>query len=376
MIKPQKIFDLLKDNDIDFFTGVPDSLLKEFCSYITDNTDTKNHIIAANEGNSVALAAGYHLATNKIGLVYMQNSGMGNTINPILSLIDEDVYKIPVFFFIGWRGETGKKDEPQHVTQGKLSEKILDTIGMGYSVLSDNFEEAKVQIEEAIKKMKLTNKPYAMLIRKNTFEKYTLKNKKINDFDLTREETLDILLKNLIGDEIIVSTTGKTSRELFELREKYNQGHEKDFLTVGSMGHTSSIALGLSIGAPNKKIICIDGDGSMLMHMGAIAINANHASNNFKYIVINNGSHESVGGQPTICLDFNVSDVGKVTGFQKIYTVTKKEDLEKNIIEFLNCDTKAMLEIKVKKGSREDLGRPTIKPVDNKINFMNNILNK
>ena len=284
MINVADLYNLLIENNINCFCGVPDSLLKDFCAYITDNTDTKHHTITANEGNAIGLAAGHYLATGNPALVYMQNSGIGNCVNPLLSLTDEEVYNIPLLMFIGWRGEPDKKDEPQHIKQGKVTDKLLEAMGIKYSIMPDNFEEAKSFIDNAVQYMKDTNCPYAFIIRKGTFEKYSLKNKKVSNYELKREEAIETVIKNLKTTDIIVSTTGHISREVYETRERLRQNHKQDFLTVGSMGHSSSIALGIALEKPDRNIYCFDGDGALLMHQGALSVNATKELTNFKHI--------------------------------------------------------------------------------------------
>jgi phosphonopyruvate decarboxylase len=366
MINPKSFVDCLIDNNFDFFVGVPDSLLKNFCLYINE-LPKEQSIITANEGNAVAIAAGYNITTSKYGVCYMQNSGLGNIVNPLLSLVDEEVYNIPMLFIIGYRGEPGIKDEPQHIKQGKLTLPLLDTLGIKYFILDDNYEK---QIKECLDYIKMTNKQVALIVKKDTFDKYESIFES-NDLELTREEALNTIISNLNDDEFIVSTTGKTSREIFEIREKYNQGHANDFLTVGSMGHTSSLALGISLNT-NKNVYCIDGDGSLIMHMGALAVAIQNANSNFKYILINNGCHESVGGEPTISNSINLKNVLLSFGFNKVYEVSIKEDIIKSLND-LKKENKSALIINTNNKSRKDLGRPTTTPIDNKIEFQNKI---
>jgi len=372
MIKPEVFYKWLTDADIDFFSGVPDSLLKDICAYITDNTPPERHIIAANEGNSIALTAGYHMASGTIPMVYMQNSGLGNTINPLLSLTDKQVYDIPILMMIGWRGEPGKNDEPQHVTQGRLTLELLDTMEVPYQILSDNAEEAKVQFDFAIAHISENNQPYALVIRKGLFESYTLKTTIYSSYSLMREEAIKKIVEKLSGNEIIVSTTGKTSRELFEIREAFGQGHDSDFLTVGCMGHANQIAVGMAIAKPNCKVICIDGDGALLMHMGSLAINGAVSPKNFVHIVINNGAHESVGGQPTVADGIDLVKIAEANNYASAVSVSSSEALDGILSDIGTMEGPALIEIKTKVGSRDDLGRPTVKPVDNKTALMQN----
>ena len=370
MLKPKEIYDYMKKEGIEFFVGVPDSTLKDFCAYVTENTKEDKNIIAANEGNAVAIAAGYYLASSKIPLVYMQNSGLGNAINPLVSLADKQVYSIPMILLIGWRGEPGAIDEPQHIKQGRITTELLEILDIKYEILSDEINEAKSQMKKAKIEAEKESAPFALIVRKGTFETYMPKNEKGSDYSLRREEALEFILNNLSSNEIIVSTTGKTSREIYEIREKNKEPHEKDFLVVGSMGHTSSIALGINLALKNRKVICIDGDGSFIMHMGSIAIIASHSKKNFKYIIINNGSHESVGAQPTVGFDIDILGVAKAVGFQKMYRAENREELEKYFKDFIESDDNALLEIRVKTGARADLGRPRETPIENKKLFM------
>lgn len=374
MILPQDFFSTLINNDVNFFTGVPDSLLKDICAYITDNTTDNTHIIAANEGNAIALATGYHLATEKIPLVYMQNSGIGNAINPLLSLAAPEVYNIPMLLMIGWRGEPGIKDEPQHLKQGLVTPALLEAMSIPYFIVENDPGHSHRQLLEAIQAIKTSNAPFALLIKKGTFDKYQIKKSITSNYSLYREEAIKTILTMLNGDEIIVSTTGKTSRELFECRASFRQGHDGDFLTVGSMGHSSQIALGIALNKPHRQIICIDGDGALLMHMGGLAIIGSKQPKNYLHIVINNGSHESVGGQPTSAFEIHIPAIAKANKYKYVSSVSTIDDLKIQLKQILaDKPFPALLEIMVQTGSRKDLGRPTIRPVDNKYNFIRNL---
>ncbi len=370
MIKPKNFYDSLTLNKVDFYTGIPDSLLKDFCSYISDNTPSHKHVITANEGGSVALAMGYYLATKKIPLVYMQNSGFGNTINPLLSLADSKVYGIPMLLVIGWRGEPGLKDEPQHLKQGEVSETLLQTLGIPYIIISDKTKNINNVVTSAINKAEENNEPYAILVRKGTFEPYSLKSKIKTSFDLNREDAIIKTTEFLSDSDIIVATTGKTSRELFEYRAKNSQGHHRDFLTVGGMGHASQIALGISIAQPKKTVYCFDGDGAALMHTGSLGIIGDLGLDNFKHIIFNNGAHDSVGGQPTIGFDICFGEIARSFNYRKVFKIEKLKDFNRIFSNFQKHKGPCLLEILVNKGARKDLGRPTVSPKENKIDFM------
>ena len=355
----------------DFYTGVPDSQLKSLINYLTKTygNDPNHHIIAANEGNCVALAAGYHLATKKIPIVYMQNSGEGNVVNPVCSLTNEKVYAIPMIFIIGWRGEPGVHDEPQHIFQGEITLKLLDDLDIKYMVISKETKEEEVKekmnlFQEELKK----GKTVSFVIRKGAL-KYDGKVEYKNSYTMKREEIIEHILK-VSKDDPIISTTGKASREVFEIREKNKEGHAKDFLTVGSMGHSSTIALGIAYQKPNTKIWCIDGDGAAIMHMGSMGIIGASAPKNYVHILINNGSHESVGGMPTVGLDINFVQIALACGYKSAVSVDNFEDLDKVLMEAKNRNELSFVEIKCSIGSRADLGRPTTTPLENKNGFM------
>lgn len=370
MIDTKSFYNSLVDNGIDFFTGVPDSLLSNLCACIKENTPKEKNIITANEGNAVAMCAGYHIATGKIGVVYMQNSGQGNTINPLLSLADEEVYSMPMLLIIGWRGEPNIKDEPQHIKQGKVTLSILDAVGIDYDVLESDFLP---QLRTAVQYLKQNSKPYALIVKKGLFSQYNV-NKQDSHYDLTREDALNVIISKLGEEDIIVSTTGKTSREIFEIRESKKQGHDNDFLTVGSMGHTASIAYGICLGT-SKNVYCIDGDGSFLMHMGGMAVIGSNLPSNFKYILNDNNAHESVGGQPTCSGSINIPQILLACGFKKVIVATNEGEI-KNGMEEMKASYGFALIIHTKQGSRENLGRPTTSPLQNKLALMEKLKKK
>ena len=370
MIRPQFFYDTLASYGINFYAGVPDSLLKNLCAYITDYADAVHNIIAANEGGAMGLAAGYYLATGQIPVVYMQNSGEGNIINPLASLTDPDVFNIPVLLVIGWRGKPGVHDEPQHVKQGKVTTGLLNVMGIDYTVLSKEEEKAGAQIKKAVAYMKATNQCYAIVVEKDTFDAYVLQNVEKNDLALSREDAIQTVAAALGEKDVIVSTTGMISRELFEYRAVRNQGHERDFLTVGSMGHASQIALGIALEKQDRRVWCFDGDGATIMHMGSMAIVAQKAPKNYIHVIFNNGAHDSVGGQPTVGLNIDLSAIAKAVGYKTVYSIDCKEALE-NKLSIVNSQLSIneypiFMEVRVQKGNRKDLGRPTTTPIQNK----------
>ena len=403
MIEPGFFAEELRRNGIDFYAGVPDSLLKSFCAFLADNVDPSRNIITANEGAAVALAAGHYLASGRPGCVYMQNSGEGNAINPLASLTDADVYNLPVLLLIGWRGCPGVHDEPQHVKQGKVTLTLLETMGIPYAVLSADEAEASAQIAEACRVL-ATGQVYALVVKKDTFAKYAPDSVISTEVEksLSREEAIRTVASAIGPADVIVSSTGMISRELFEYREAAGEGHGRDFLTVGSMGHASQIALGVSLEHPERRVWCFDGDGAVIMHMGSLAIVGTKAKSNFVHVVFNNGAHDSVGGQPTVGLEIDLPGVARSLGYLNVYSVSTKEDLLRVLVQIegqtmhpqarkdgrwpsgaqsapssviAGCDRQSQcgpvfLEIIVRKGNRPDLGRPTRTPSQNRDAFM------
>lgn len=365
MIAPQFFIEKLKSEGIEFYAGVPDSLLKNVCAYITDHFDEQHNIIAANEGGAVALAAGYHIATGKVGCVYMQNSGEGNAVNPLASLTDKEVYNIPLLLLIGWRGRPGVHDEPQHVKQGKITTGLLNVMGINYEVLSKEEDVAARQIEKAVRSIHETGEAYALVVEKDTFDSYTLQNTVVNDYAMSREEAIRIVAASIPGNSVIVSTTGMISRELFEYRTAMAEGHERDFLTVGSMGHASMIALGIALQHPDRTVYCFDGDGASIMHLGNMAIVGSRRPANYVHVVFNNGAHDSVGGQPTVGHKIDLVGIANAMHYEHAICVETESQL-KEALSDKSVSGLRLIEVRVKKGNRKDLGRPTTTPIQNK----------
>ncbi len=375
MVSPEIFINTLQENGVKFFAGVPDSLLKNVCAFITDNVSPDRNIITANEGAAVGVAAGHYLATGELPLVYMQNSGIGNAVNPLLSLADEKVYSIPMVIMIGWRGEPGVHDEPQHVKQGAVTLELLDAMAIPYVILSDDDCHASCEVEAIVAQCRQTLKPHAIIIRKGTFGAYKLQSKVPNDNPVSREDAMKLIVDSLPQDSIIVSTTGKLSRELYEYRDALCQSHESDFLTVGSMGHSSSIALGIALAKPERRVFCFDGDGAFIMHMGAISNIGNLKPKNFIHVVFNNGAHESVGGQPTLGFGIDIPEIAQACGYKNALTVKDKGGIIAALKAALEQDGPTLIELKVGINSRDDLGRPKTTPIENKNAFMEFIQN-
>lgn len=367
-MQAEKLMEIL---GADFYTGVPDSQLKALCDCLmaTYGIDGRHHIIAANEGNCTALAAGYHLATGKVPVVYMQNSGEGNIINPAASLLHEKVYGIPMIFIIGWRGEPGVHDEPQHIYQGEVTLRLLEDMGIETFIIGRETScgEAAAAMD-SFRGILAAGRDVAFVIRKNALT-YDKSMSYANSNTMTREDVIRCITK-ASGKDPVISTTGKASRELFEIRAAGGQEHKYDFLTVGSMGHSSSIALGVAIQKPGRTIWCIDGDGAVLMHMGSLAVLGNVRPSNLIHVVINNGAHETVGGMPTVAGGMDLVAVARACGYPYGVCVDNFEDLEGELVAARRRGELSLIEVKCSIGSRGDLGRPTTTAGENKRNFM------
>jgi phosphonopyruvate decarboxylase len=352
-------FDLLRAQGISLFAGVPDSLLKDFCAYVTDNAPAERHVITANEGGAIALAMGHYLATGELGCVYMQNSGLGNTVNPLTSLADPAVYGIPMLLLVGWRGRPGEKDEPQHVQMGRVTKETLSAIGVDHTELPEEMEAATRAVVEAIASARERKRPHALVVRKGTFDGYKLERKDTSPYELTREAAIARVVERTPSATAIVATTGMPSRELFEIREQRKEPHRSDFLTVGGMGHASQIALGVALAKPDRAVLCLDGDGAVLMHMGGLTTIGQLAPKNYRHVVLNNGAHDSVGGQPTVAFEVDLLAIAKAAGYASARRATTEAELRDALATFFEEPGPTLLEIRVKKGARADLGRPT-----------------
>ena len=332
MIKTSSLINILKKNNINFFTGVPDSILKELSNKLQSKNE-KHHIIAANEGSAVSIGIGHYLSTKKIPCIYMQNSGLSNALNPLISIANKKVYSIPIVLIVGWRGSPKFKDEPQHTVKGKITLKILKLLNIKYTIIRNKYD--LIKFDRQIKSSKKNNNIVAGLIEQGTLEKGVKIIKKKNPYKLSKELFLKTLLETIGKNTKIISSTGYNSREIMHLRNKYNLKKGEDFYMVGGMGHTASVSLGYSLSS-KKKIICIDGDGSFLMHLGSIKTVATFARKNLKYILLNNNSHDSVGGQNTYINNVNLKNLSKSLGFKKFYCIKDNKNLKKKIENFLN----------------------------------------
>lgn len=375
MIDLHKFVDCLDLEGVKFISGVPDTLLNDFCLYVADNWPKEHHVIAANEGNSLALAAGFHLATGSVPLVYMQNSGLGNVVNPFLSLTHKDVYAIPMVLLIGWRGDPTTKDHVQHKKQGELTTVFLDAMGIPYKILEKDTNDSLDKVNWAMKTAREINSAVALVVRKGILAKSEKEG--FNDEEnqlLSREEAIKCVIENVPENSVFVASTGRATRELFELRNLNGSGHDMDFLNVGAMGHTSSIALGLTMGLKNRLVVCLEGDSSAIMHLGAFTTAGLVKPENFLHILLNNGVHESVGGQPSAGFSAELTSIAENSGYNTIGgTVKTAIEIQRSINILLEKKGPCFIEIIIKKGIRSDL--PPLK-FDLKItkeNFIKNL---
>lgn len=369
MVDVKDFFDSLRDQGVINFSGVPDSLLKNICAYISDNTGPDEHLITANEGSAVSLAVGQFIATGKPSLVYMQNSGFGNAINPLLSLADAKVYGIPMLVMIGWRGEPGVKDEPQHTKQGEVMQRLLDACELPTIIIHAETKNIEEVLRSALELTIANNQPVVLLVKKDSFGPYKLKNAIPDIAESSREDAIKMIVEASEADDIFVSTTGMPSRELFEIRVKNQQPHDNDFLTVGAMGHANMIALGVARNT-DRHVLCIDGDGASIMHLGNLSSTGQSGAKNLIHIILNNAAHDSVGGQPTCAHSIDLPLIAKACGYASVKSMSKLDEIGSYIEKIKGQSGPHLLEVKIKKGSRSDLGRPTSSPFQNKEHLM------
>jgi phosphonopyruvate decarboxylase len=374
MIKPVNYLDSLNTSGVNFFAGVPDSLLKEFCACVSEKYDQDMHLITANEGAAIGLGIGYFLGTGLVPMIYLQNSGLGNIINPVLSLASEQVYGIPMLIMVGWRGEPGVEDEPQHVHQGRVMIDSLEGMDLPYVVLPLDEKKAIEQTQNALAMAREKMSPVVIVVRKNSFENFPVQ-RPLCDLELSREDAVIAVAEMLPEDGVVVCTTGMPSRELFEFRANNNQGHHRDFLTVGGMGHASQIALGLCKAQPERPTYCFDGDGAALMHMGSLAIIGQSSAANLIHIVFNNGVHDSVGGQPTVGFDVDFCGIASACGYASAIEVDSLKDIIKALAYASVHAGPHFIDIHVRPGNRPGIGRPTTTPAQNKKAIMQYLSN-
>ncbi len=372
MISPQSFLANLQKHDIEFFAGVPDSLLKEFLTELSLKAAPEKHFICANEGNAIALAAGYHLTTRKLPLVYMQNSGLGNSVNPLMSLCHKQVFSIPMLLLIGWRGEPGAPDEPQHRAMGEITPQLLEQMQISYEIL-DRDSNIDALIAERTESALEHNVPVALLCRKDVFSKAETQAKASSLFDMTRQMAVEAILHAAQG-QVTICNTGFTGREVFGQREKASSSHSNDFLNAGAMGHSSQIALGMACGNPSRQFLCLDGDGALIMHLGGLALIGPRSPKNLTHIVLNNGVHDSVGAQPTAGFSINLKEIAKSCGYPRVDSCDTIQTLKTLLDEHLSCGTLSFLEVKIRPGSSDNLPRPPQDFAKQKTAFMDSVI--
>jgi phosphonopyruvate decarboxylase len=369
VIDCQRFHGLLLGRGLDFFTGVPDSLLKDLCACIRERTPADRHVVAANEGAAVAMAIGHYLGRGKPAVVYLQNSGLGNAVNPLVSLADEAVYGIPMLLVVGWRGEPGRRDEPQHAKQGPITLGMLDLLGIPHRVLGPD-DDPEAALDRLCRLLAERSQPAALVVREGTFAPFRSAAPAAPGPLLAREAAIALIADRLGPGDLVVATTGKASRELYEHRRRSGAGHGRDFLTVGGMGHASAIALGIALARPSRPVVCLDGDGAALMHLGTLAVNASLGATNFKHIILNNGCHDSVGGLPTVAGQLSLAEVARACGYRSVRRVDDPARLVEAVLALVQEPGPALLEVRVAPGARSDLGRPREAPAVNMREFM------
>jgi phosphonopyruvate decarboxylase len=372
MLNQEKLINALQRQGVKFFAGVPDSFLNGFCTHLASLVSPECHVIAANEGNAVAIAAGYHLATGTIPLVYMQNSGMGNTINPLLSLTEKHVYSIPMVLLIGWRGQNGIGDHEQHIAQGRLTIRFLNDLEIPYRVLSDDDTKAAADVVWGVQTAHETSLPVALVVPKGVCTGEKKFHTDLNDFyNMSREDVISTLLDNCPANTLYIATTGRTTRELYFQRQKRKQDTSCDFLNVGAMGHTLSIAQGFALAAPSRPVICLDGDASAIMHMGSLTMSGNLNIPNLLHIILNNGSHESVGGQPSVghLIDFTL--IAEGCGYETVAApIETKQGLMDALARLTHRKRAALLDIRIQRRASKKLPPLNASPLQLKSLFI------
>lgn len=377
MIDQKKFYECLQNTGVEFITGVPDSLLNEFCLYAAAELPPERHVIAANEGNAVALAAGYHLATGSVPLVYMQNAGLGNAMNPLLSLTNKEVYAIPMVLLIGWRGAPGIKDHAQHKKQGELTPALLKSVDIPFKIIDNDGEDVFDSARWAVRTAKEISGPVALLAKKGVFAK-DKKNEVSafgNKYKMNRENTIDCVIKCVPKDAIFVATTGRATREIYDLRALSEAGHDTDFLNVGAMGHASSIATGIALVQKKRLVVCLDGDGAAIMHLGALTTAGKLNLPNFLHVVLNNGAHESTGGQPTAGFKANLTAIAENAGYKTVGAAVETERTLCDALKtLLSTEGPSFIDIHIRQGTRSDLGPLKAKLGELKAIFMKSVI--
>ena len=356
MLDQKKVFERLASLGVRFFTGVPDSYLNGFCNYALANCGG-NNVIAANEGNAVGIAAGHYLATGEVPLVYMQNSGIGNAVNPLVSMADRDVYAIPMILLIGWRGQGDTEpNHPQHRTQGRITPLLLDDMGIPYTVLTDDDDAFAAEAEKAVGYCLRERSAYAFIAPKGVMADPDKPNNRDDVYPMSREEAIEVILDSMPADTVYSATTGRATRELFFLRERRGESKDRDYLNVGSMGHASSVALGIALAKPDRSVCVLDGDSACIMHMGAMTMVSKLNVPNFLHVVLNNGAHESVGGQPSAGHLLDFTKIAESCGYATVgKAVETADELKDAVARLLKAGKAGFIDCRIHKGLNSKL---------------------
>lgn len=374
MVNQKELFEALDGMGVDFFTGVPDSFLNDFCLYMTNNMTVEQHVMAANEGNAIAIAAGHYIATGKLPLVYMQNSGIGNAINPLLSLTHNCVYGIPMLLVIGWRGDPAINDHVQHKKQGELTPVLMEDMDIPYVILDDDATVIE-KFRWAADKTREISSPVALIAKKSILTQKEKKQEYPESSLMNREEAISAVIDVMGEDAIYLGTTGRATRELHEQLKQHGivSGHE--WQNVGSMGHVSSVALGIAISQPERCVVVFDGDAAAVMHMGSIATIGRYQPNNLIHVVLNNGVNESVGGQPSAGYVIDLSLIAKACGYHVLGSyIESRFALQSALKELEGVNGPVFIDIHVRQGIRSDMPKLTIDHHQEKINLMHTLI--
>ena len=346
----------LRDHGVTFFTGVPDSYLHGFCTLLRETAERNDNVICANEGNAIGVAVGHYLATGEMPLVYMQNSGEGNAVNPLASLACEEMLSVPMILLIGWRGDPYHKDHVQHKLQGEATPLILDDLGIAHLTLPDDEEGVRETVAQSVDRARERHAPVGILVPKGILN--GTKTFGVEDGDYpSRWEAIDAVIDAIPSDAICCASTGRAARELYYVRESRGEGHACDYLNVGSMGHNSSVALGMALAHPDRQVVVLDGDAAVIMHMGSLAVEGQYAPRNLLRVTLNNAQHESVGGQPSAGRTTNLTGVAAACGYATVEfgPAISTGDIAAAIAELSKADRPAFLDVYIRSGIRKGL---------------------
>lgn len=372
MIAITELVSTLNYNGVNFATGVPDSLLGQLGAALDNPHSGIKHVTAVNEGSAVGLGIGSYLATGRLPLVYMQNSGLGNALNPLVSLAGSSTFNVPLLLLIGWRGEVGPEgaqieDEPQHILQGRITPALLELMEIPFFILDSKSSIYEV-VASACKAALQRSLPVAIVVRKGSFQSSAFLRSK-NAGNISRRRSIEVICDSIPTQTPIIATTGMISRELFDVRRLSGQ-NPPDLLCVGGMGHAVSVASGFA-SMSSQRILLLDGDGSAQMHLGALLTASSIP--NLIHVVLNNGGHASVGGQSTSSPDLDFSLLTPYLGYKNSFRANNEVELRDSVAMILARDTSSFLEIRCAMQTTPELGRPEDPPSINASLFSQNV---